>query len=121
MPGCSFLVMIAMLCKEVGITVLAVCAVYEIFISQKVSAKNNIKFLQILYYNGFGFNSVCFIATLVTYERLGSPTSDGAQRKRVFALLDFTSDTTHVCPGSYSYAFTSWQTSCDGLTAPYFH
>jgi hypothetical protein len=36
MPLCSVLVAIAMLCKEQGITVLGVCTVYEIFISQKV-------------------------------------------------------------------------------------
>lgn len=34
---CSLLVAVAMLCKEQGITVLGVCAVYEIFILQKVS------------------------------------------------------------------------------------
>lgn len=52
MPVCSLLVMIAMLCKEQGITVLAVCAVYELFISQKVRIQfesTGTKFLVILY------------------------------------------------------------------------
>ena len=31
------MVAIAMLCKEQGITVIAVCCVYEVFIAQKVS------------------------------------------------------------------------------------
>ncbi|CAL8141337.1 unnamed protein product [Orchesella dallaii] len=46
MPGCSLLVMVAMLCKEQGITVLAVCAVYEIFISQKLRMKDLVHLLQ---------------------------------------------------------------------------
>lgn len=33
------LVTIAMLCKEQGITVIGVCCVYEVFISQRVSFK----------------------------------------------------------------------------------
>ncbi|CAG7727509.1 unnamed protein product [Allacma fusca] len=37
---CSVLVTIAMLCKEQGITVLGVCAVYEVFISQKLRLKD---------------------------------------------------------------------------------
>lgn len=39
MPLYGLLVMMAMLCKEQGITVFAVCAVYEIFILQKVSSE----------------------------------------------------------------------------------
>jgi len=37
MLGCSAFVAVAMLCKEQGITVVGVCAIYEMFISQKVA------------------------------------------------------------------------------------
>ncbi|XP_021954638.1 protein O-mannosyl-transferase Tmtc3 isoform X2 [Folsomia candida] len=43
---CSLLVAVAMLCKEQGITVLGVCAVYEIFILQKLRVKDLILLLQ---------------------------------------------------------------------------
>ncbi|ODN00207.1 hypothetical protein Ocin01_06473 [Orchesella cincta] len=101
MPGCSLLVMIAMLCKEQGITVLAVSVLWRTLTSCK-------------YYN------VEFILQSVTYERLSSPTSYGAQRKRVFALLDFTSDTTHVCPSSHSYAPTFGRLLVMGSQLPIF-
>lgn len=61
------------------------------------------------------------ICIVVAHERLGSPSPNGAEREGVSAPVDFSSDTTHVCPCNDRYVAFVRQIACDGLTTSHFY
>lgn len=52
----------AMLCKEQGITVTGVCAIYEIFVVQRVSFQIKVTFIPVsLFYAKYTARSICHL------------------------------------------------------------